>query len=120
MSTSSHDPTNLSDEPWHVLQLILPEPKRQPAGPGRPPLDLRRLLDGIFYVNKTGCQGRRTPHDFGNGMSIDGHFRRWRQQGVWSDRMDTLGIWERRDQGRRDDPLAACAESQSIKVMSRG
>jgi hypothetical protein len=38
----------MSDEQGHVLQLILPEPKRQPGGPGRSPLELRRVLDGMF------------------------------------------------------------------------
>ena len=59
MSTTSHYPTSLSDEQWDVLQLMLPQSKWQRGGPGRPPLDLRRVLDGIFYVNKTGCQWRK-------------------------------------------------------------
>ena len=116
MSTSIHYPTNVSDEQWQVLQLMLPEAKRQPGGPGRPPLDLRHVLDGIFYVNKTGCQWRMMPRDLGNGMTIYGYFRRWRQQGVWADLMDTLRIWERRDQGRKDDPSAGCADSQTIHI----
>jgi putative transposase len=120
MSTSAPYPTNVSDEQWSVLQLMLPEAKRQPGGPGRPPLDLRRVLDGTFYVNKTGGQWRMMPRDLGNAMTIYGYFRRWRQQGVWSDLMDTLRIWERRDRGRKDDPSAACADSQRIKVMSEG
>jgi putative transposase len=119
MSTSTHYATSLSDEQWHVLQLMLPEPKWQPGGPGRPPLDLRRVVDGIFYVNNTGCQWRMMPHDFGSGMTIYGYFRRWRQQGVWHDVMDTLRIWERRDKGQKDDPSAGCADSQSIKVTTQ-
>ena len=46
MSTSAHYATSLSDEQWHVVHLMLPEPKGQPGGPGRPPLDLRRVVDG--------------------------------------------------------------------------
>ena len=82
MSTSAHYATSLSDEQGHVVQLMFPQSTWQPGGPGRPPLDLRRVLDGIFYVNKTGCQGRMMPRDLGNGMTIYGYFRRWRQQGV--------------------------------------
>lgn len=120
MSTSSHYPTNVSDEQWSVLQLMLPDSKWQPGGPGRPPLDLRRVLDGMFYVNKISCQWRMMPHDFGNGMTIYGYFRRWRQQEVWPDLMDILRTWERRDQGRKDDPSASGADSQSIKVTMQG
>ena len=120
MSTSVHYATSLSDEQWHVLQLLLPASKWQPGGPGRSPLDLRRVVDGIFYVNKTGCQWPLMPPDLGNGMTIYGYFRRWRPQGLWSDLMDTLRTWERRRQGHKDDPSAGCADSQSIKVMSEG
>ena len=120
MSTASHYPTSLSDEQWYVLQPMLPESKWQPGGPGGPPLDLRRVVDGIFYVNKTGCQWRMMPRDLGSGMTIYGYFRRWRQQGVWADLMDTLRTWEGRDQGRKDDPSAGCVDSESIKVMSEG
>jgi transposase len=49
----------MSNEQWHILQLMSPQSNRQAGGPGRPPLDLRRVLDGIFYVNKTGCQWRK-------------------------------------------------------------
>jgi putative transposase len=60
------------------------------------------------------------PRDLGNGMTIYGYFRRWRQQGVWAELMDILRTWERRDQGRKDDPSASCADSQSIKVTTQG
>ena len=59
------------------------------------------------------------PRDLGRGMMIYGYFRRWRQQGVRSELMDTLRTWERRDQGRKDDPSAACADSQSIKMTTQ-
>jgi hypothetical protein len=60
------------------------------------------------------------PHELVNGMTIYGDFRRWRQQSVWPDIIDTLRTWERRRQERKDDASAGCADSQSIKVMSQG
>lgn len=33
-------------------------------------MDLRRVIDGIVYVNKTGCQGRMLPTDIGNAHTI--------------------------------------------------
>ena len=54
MSTACHYPTDVSDAQWEVLQLLLPKPKWHPGGPGRKPMDLRRVINGIFYVNKTG------------------------------------------------------------------
>lgn len=46
-------PTNLSDEQWKIVEPLLPKPKWQPGGPGRPPKDLRTVLNGIFYVNNS-------------------------------------------------------------------
>jgi hypothetical protein len=48
MSAAAPYATSLSDEQWHGLQRMLPEPKWQPGGAGRPPRDLRRVVDGIF------------------------------------------------------------------------
>ena len=120
MSTDSHYPTEVSDAQWEVLQLLLPQPKWRPGGPGRKPLEPRRVLNGIFYVNKTGCQWRMVPQEFGNGHTIYGYFRRWRQDGVWTQCMDTLRHWERQCQGRLPEPSAGCADSQSIKVATQG
>jgi putative transposase len=120
MSTESHYPTDVSDAPWEVLQLVLPKPKWHRGGPGRKPMDLRRVINGIFYVNKTGCQWRMMPTDLGNGHTIYGYFRRWRLTGVWRHVMDTLRQWERQSQGRLPEPSACCVDSQSIKTATQG
>ena len=46
MSTECHDPTDVSDAQWAVLQLLLPKPKWRPGGPGRKPVELRRVING--------------------------------------------------------------------------
>lgn len=70
MSTVGHYPTDVSDAQWEVLQRVLSPPTWRPGGPGRKPMDLRRVIDGIVYVNKTGCQGRMLPTDIGNAHTI--------------------------------------------------
>jgi transposase len=55
MSTLCHYPTDVSDAQWDLLHLLLPPPQWSPGGPGRKPVVLRDVLNGIFYVNKTGC-----------------------------------------------------------------
>jgi transposase len=82
-------------------------------------MDLRLVINGIFYVNKTGCQWRMMPTDIGNGHTIYGYFRRWRREGIWAQVMDTLHQWERQSQGRLPEPSACCADSQSIKTATQ-
>jgi putative transposase len=120
MSTCCHYPTDVSDAQWEILSPLLPQPKWRPGGPGRKPLDLRHVVNGIFYVTKTGCQWRMMPRDLGNGHTIYGYFRRWRLAGLWARLMATLRQWERLCQGRLPEPSAACADSQSIKVATQG
>lgn len=83
-------------------------------------MDLRCVINGIFYLNKTGCQWRMLPRDFGSYSTIYGYFRRWCQQGVWSSLMERFRKWARLAQGRQAEPSAACADSQSIKIMTQG
>jgi transposase len=40
MSTACHYPTDVSDEQWDMLQLLLPQPKWRSGGPGRKPVAL--------------------------------------------------------------------------------
>ena len=119
MSTVGHSPTDVSEAQWEVLQLVLPSPTWRPGGPGRTPMALRRVINGIFYVNQTGCQWRMRPTDIGNGHTISGDFRRWRLTGVWERRRDTLPQWERQSQGRLAAPSACCADSQSIQTATQ-
>jgi putative transposase len=120
MRTVGHYPTDVNDAQWEVLQLGLPSPTWRPGGPGRPPMDRRRVINGIVYVNKTGCQWRMMPTDIGNAPTIYGYFRRWRLTGVWERVMDTLRQWERQSQGRLPEPSACCVDSQSIKTATQG
>ena len=74
MSTVGHYPTDVSDAQWEVLHLLLPMPQWCHGRLGRTPLDLRRIIYGIFAVNKTGCQWRMMPTDSGNRHTIYGSF----------------------------------------------
>ena len=58
MSTACHYPTDVRYAQWEALQLLLPSPTWRLGGPGRKPMDLRRVINGIFYVNKA------VSHDF--------------------------------------------------------
>jgi putative transposase len=119
MSADHRYLTDLTDEQWETLQSLLPERTWRPGGPGRPPCDLRRIVNGILYVNKTGCQWRLLPKEFGHWNTISGYFKRWRRDGVWARVMETLRQWERRCLGRKPEPSAGSIDSQSIKTATQ-
>ncbi|MBL0126271.1 MAG: transposase [Flavobacteriales bacterium] len=45
--------------------------------------ELRQVVNGILYVNKTGCQWRQVPEEFGNWITLYFQFKRMRERGVW-------------------------------------
>ena len=119
MSTDDDYSTDVTDERWELLQPVLLERTWRSGGPGRPPCDVRRMLNGILYLNKTGCPWRLVPKDFGHWSTIDGDFKRWRRDGVWARVMETLRQWERRYLGRQPEPSAGSMDSQSIKTATQ-
>src|SRR5690606_14032216 len=57
----------LTDEQWAVIEPLLPKPK---PGPGRPPADPRKTLNGILYVLKTGCTWADMPRQYGSPTTL--------------------------------------------------
>jgi putative transposase len=119
MSADYDYPTDLTDGQWELLQPVLPERTWRSGGPGRPPCDMRRMLNGILYLNKTGCQWRLVPKEFGHWSTIYSYFKRWRRDGVWAHVMEVLRQEERRYLGRPPEPSAGSIDSQSIKTATQ-
>jgi len=78
------DNWRLPDALWERLEPMLPKRRRSRKG-GRPSLPYRQVLDGIFYVLRTGCQWKAVPKAFGSGSSLHRYFQRWRKRGVFDD-----------------------------------
>ena len=58
------DRFRMPDAMWERIEVLLPKRRRRKVG-GRPPLPWRLVIDGIFYVLRTGCHGAcedRDPH----------------------------------------------------------
>jgi len=72
--------TDVSDAEWEVVSQLMPPPAKR----GRPrEYELREILNGIFYVTRTGCQWRLVPHDFPPWWTLYYYFRVWKLLGAW-------------------------------------
>src|SRR5229473_5265771 len=68
----------LSDFEWGVIAPLLPNKPR-----GVPRVDDRRVLNGIFWVLRTGAPWRALPKELGPPTTCYNRFVRWRKAGVW-------------------------------------
>jgi transposase len=75
----------LTDFEWSAIRLMLPNKPR-----GVPRVDDRRVLNGIFWVLRSGAPWRDLPGSFGPYTTCYNRFVRWRRAGIWDRIMDTL------------------------------
>jgi transposase len=76
----------MPDAMWERLEGKLPKFRKSKKG-GRPRLDWRPVLDGIFYILRTGCQWKALPPEFGSGSSAHRYFQLLVKRGLFR------GIW---------------------------
>jgi transposase len=69
---------DLSDGEWAIIAPLLPNKPR-----GVPREDDRRVLNGIFYVLRTGSPWRDLPERYGPYTTCYNRFNRWAKAGVW-------------------------------------
>ncbi|HEX6013241.1 MAG TPA: IS5 family transposase [Geminicoccaceae bacterium] len=108
----------LSDEQYRLIEPLIP-----PAKPGGRPrtTDMRRLLDALFYVVRTGCQWRHLPPPplFPPWPTVYRHFRALLAAGTCESMRHRLVVTLRERDGREPSPSAAVVDSQSVKTTEK-
>jgi len=106
-------PTDMTDSQWnHIRELV---PAAKPGGRPRT-LDMRRVVNAIFYLTVGGIQWRMLPKEYPNWKSVYDYFLQWRDNGIWKRIHDTLRAKARQKAGRHKHPTAGCLDSQSVKT----
>ena len=70
---------------WRLIEPLLPD---KPRGVAR--VDDRRVINGIFYVLRTGSPWRDLPERYGPYTTVYNRFNRWAKSGVWLKIFETL------------------------------
>jgi putative transposase len=108
--------TDLTDEQFALVEPFLPPPKKM----GRPPANLREVINGILYLLRTGCQWRMLPKDFPPWSTVHTWYRRWRKGGLWDRLHEALRQQVRAQAGRDPSPRTSAIDSQSVKTTELG
>ena len=71
-----HTITKIPDELWDKIVTVLPREKPENAV-GRPIVPFRKVMDGVMYVLRTGCQWKMLPREYGSGSTCHRRFQKW-------------------------------------------
>lgn len=102
--------TNLTDEEWRVIEPHLPAAKST----GRPrSWPMREVINGIFYVMRSGCPLRLLPSGLPPWGTIDRWFAAFRDEERFERINHALIMLGRERVGREAGPTAAIIDGQS-------
>ena len=110
-------PSDLSDDEWALVEPLIPPAKR---GGRKRSIDVREVLNGIFYVLWTGCQWTALPKDLPPKSTVYDYFDLWSWDGTLERIHHALYLEVREHAGREPSPSAAIIDSQSAKGAQKG
>jgi transposase len=110
-------PSDLTDAEWAIAEPMIP---RARSG-GRPrDVNVREVLNGIFYVLSTGCQWLALPKDLPPKSTVHHYFMLWDWDGTLERIHHALYVAVREQDGREASPSVAIIDSQSAKGAQKG
>src|SRR4051795_4992948 len=107
-------PTTITDSQWKVIKNFLNIKRKRKHS-------LRRMLNAIFYLLKTGCQWSMLPHNFPKWQrvyyyfNVYYYFKQWTLNGVIEKIRIKLVTTVRQQRNRKAQPSAAIIDAQSVK-----
>lgn len=110
-------PSDLTADEWAVVSPLIPPAKH---GGRHREVDVREVLNAIFYVLATGCQWRALPKDLPARSTVHDYAMLWAWDGTLQRIHDTLAAETRQRAGRMRNPSLAIIDSQSVKSAEKG
>ena len=109
-------PSDLTDEQWLLIGPHIPPAKH---GGRHREVDMRQVINGLWYQSRTGCQWRALPKDLPPWGTVAYYFYRFRNDGTWQALHDALREQVRVAADKEPTPSAAVIDSQSVKTTEK-
>jgi transposase len=110
-------PSDLRDAEWALIEPLVP-----PAKPGgrKRSVNVREVLNAIFYVLSSGCQWNALPSDLPPKSTVYDYLDLWDWDGTLERIHHALYVQVRERAGREASPTTAIIDSQSAKAAAKG
>ena len=106
-------PSDMTEAEWSLVKPVVDVPQR---GQGRRrQVDLREVLNAVFYILETGCQWRALPRDLPPRSTVHDYFIRWQCDRTLAKLHHELYVQAREQAGKEASPTTAIVDSQSVK-----
>ena len=110
-------PSDLDDREFEIIAPLV----AQKDGPGKPrSVDIREVLNALFYRVRTGCQWRMLPKEFPAWYHVAYYYRTWKHDGLWERINTILRQKVRHAAGSDPEPSVAIIDSQSVEATEMG
>ena len=106
----------LTDEQWELIEPLLPQIKHQ-DGRGRPRIKDRAVLNGIFWILRTGAAWADLPKRFPSYQTCHRRFQEWVASGALRAVLEALAE-DLRSRGELD--LSECFIDGTFVVAKKG
>src|SRR2546423_10882058 len=106
-------PSDVTDHQWALIEHFFPESPRRSQPGRRREVDLREVVNALFYHAREGCSWRALPHDFPAWNAVYHYFQVWNADGTWQKILDVLRPLARVQAGRAMTPHAAAIDRQT-------
>lgn len=110
-------PSDLSDAEWAMVAPFVP-PARH--GGRKRVVDVREVVNAIFYILSTGCQWNALPKDLPPKSTAHDYFILLDRSGALQRMHDALYVMTRERAGKEASPTVAIIDSQSAKAAQKG
>ena len=106
-------PSDMTEVEWEILRKEVPKARR---GGRKRTVDVREILNAIFYVLDNGIKWRSLPHDYPKWQTVYWYFNLWSQDGTIERIHRKLLKIARASFGKEPNETVAIIDSQSVKT----